>query len=111
MTRSLGKTNHSLYVTMQGPSEFGASGKLVNWDRTKDLPQLKIPVLSIGGKYDTMDPAHMEWIATQVPKGNSLICPQGSHMSMSDNQQTYMNGLVRYLKSVEDGSFKPGTIL
>ena len=111
MTRSLGKTNRSLYVTMQGPSEFGASGKLVNWDRTKDLPQLKIPVLSIGGKYDTMDPAHMAWIATQVPRGNSLICPQGSHMSMYDDQQTYMTGLLAYLKSVENGSFRPGAKL
>jgi len=111
VTRSMGKINQSLYVTMQGPSEFGISGKLVNWDRTKDLPQLKIPVLSIGGKYDTMDPAHMEWIATQVPRGKSLICPQGSHMAMYDDQQTYMTGLVRYLKSVEDGSFKPGTKL
>jgi proline iminopeptidase len=111
MTRSLGKTNRSLYVTMQGPSEFGASGKLVAWDRTKDLPQLTIPVLSIGGKYDTMDPTHMAWIATQVKNGNSLICPKGSHMSMYDDQQVYMTGLVKYLKSVEDGSFKPGAKL
>jgi proline iminopeptidase len=111
VTRAMGKINQSLYVTMQGPSEFGVAGKLVNWDRTKDLPKLQIPVLSIGGKYDTMDPAHMEWIATQVPKGNSLICPKGSHMAMYDDQQTYMTGLVRYLKSVEDGSFKPGTKL
>jgi proline iminopeptidase len=111
MTRSLGKTNRSLYVTMQGPSEFGASGKLAAWDRTKDLPKLTIPVLSIGGKYDTMDPAHMEWIATQVKKGNSLICPKGSHMSMYDDQQVYMTGLLNYLKSVEDGSFKPGAKL
>jgi proline iminopeptidase len=111
MTRSLGKTNRSLYVTMQGPSEFGASGKLATWDRTKDLPRLVVPVLSIGGKYDTMDPAHMERIATQVKNGNSLICPQGSHMSMYDDQQTYMKGFVTFLKAVNDGSFKPGAKL
>lgn len=107
LTRSLSKLNESLYVTMQGPSEFGISGKLTHWDRTRDLPQLKVPVLSIGGKYDTMDPAHMEWIATQVKNGNSLICPNGSHMSMYDDQQTYMNGFITFLKSVDDGSFKP----
>ena len=111
VTRSLGKINQSLYVTMQGPSEFGISGKLTTWDRSKDLPQLKIPVLSIGGKYDTMDPAHMAWIATQVPRGNSLICEKGSHMSMYDDQPRYMAGLVGFVKSVEDGTLKPGAKL
>ena len=111
VTRAMSKINQSLYVTMQGPSEFGISGKLTTWDRTKDLPKLTIPVLSIGGKYDTMDPAHMAWIATQVKQGASLICPQGSHMAMYDDQQTYMAGFVKFLKTVDDGSFKAGTKL
>ena len=32
VNRSFAKMNQSLYVTMQGPSEFGISGKLENWD-------------------------------------------------------------------------------
>jgi proline iminopeptidase len=111
VTRSLGKINQSLYVTMQGPSEFGISGKLTNWDRVADLPKLAIPVLSIGGRYDTMDPEHMRMIAAKVQQGNALICPQGSHMSMYDDQQTYFTGLVKFLKSVNDGSFKAGATL
>ena len=111
VTRSLGKINQSLYVTMQGPSEFGISGKLTTWDRTADLPKLTVPVLAIGGKYDTMDPDHMRMIATKVQRGNALICPNGSHMSMYDDQQTYMTGLVRFLKSVDEGTLKPGATL
>jgi proline iminopeptidase len=111
VNRSFSKMNQSLYVTMQGPSEFGVSGKLVSWDRTKDLPQLSVPVLTIGGKYDTMDPAHMQWIATQVQHGTSFICPNGSHMSMYDDQQTYFTGLIKFLKSVDDGTFKAGAPL
>jgi proline iminopeptidase len=109
--RSFSKQNHSLYVTMQGPSEFGASGKLVNWDRVADLPKLTVPVLSIGGKYDTMDPAHMRMIAAKVQKGNALICPQGSHLSMYDDQQTYFKGLFTFLKAVDAGTVKPGAEL
>ena len=111
ITRSFAKMNQSLYVTMQGPSEFGVAGKLVNWDRTKDLPLLTVPVLSIGGKHDTMDPEHMRMIATKVKNGNALICPDGSHMSMWDDQKTYFPGLIKFLKSVDDGSFKPGLTL
>ena len=106
--RAMSKINRSLYVTMQGPSEFGVSGKLTHWDRVPDLPKLAVPFLSIGGKYDTMDPEHMRMIATKVQKGAALICPQGSHMSMYDDQETYMKGLLTFLKSVNDKSFKAG---
>ncbi|UYZ64695.1 proline iminopeptidase-family hydrolase [Hymenobacter weizhouensis] len=103
VNRSFSKMNQSLYVTMQGPSEFGISGKLARWDRTHDLPKLQVPVLSIGGQHDTMDPEHMRWIATQVPHGTALICPRGSHMSFYDDQPTYMRGLITFLKGVDKG--------
>ncbi|RYU82855.1 proline iminopeptidase-family hydrolase [Hymenobacter persicinus] len=103
MTRSLGKTNQSLYVTMQGPSEFGASGKLLNWNRVPDLPKLAVPVLSIGGNHDTMDPKHMRMVAEKVQHGTALICPNGSHMSMYDDQQAYMRGLRQWMLGVDKG--------
>ncbi|SMB93074.1 proline-specific peptidase [Hymenobacter roseosalivarius DSM 11622] len=106
VNRSFAKMNQSLYVTMQGPSEFGVSGKLLNWDRTPDLPKLTVPVLSIGGKYDTMDPEHMRRIATQVQNGTALICLNGSHMSLYDDQQTYMTGLIKFMKGVDKGEKK-----
>ena len=102
MNRAFGRLNSSLYVTMQGPSEFGVSGKLTTWDRKKDLPKLVVPTLTIGAKYDTMDPAHMQWMATQVQHGTYLYCPNGSHMSMYDDQQVYMKGLVSFLKKLEN---------
>ena len=105
VTRSFAKMNNSLYVTMQGPSEFGVSGKLLNWDVSKQLPELRIPTLTIGGTHDTMDPEHMKWMSTQVQKGRFLLCEKGSHMSMYDDQQTYMKGLISFLKDVDGGKF------
>jgi len=106
VNRSFAKSNRSLYVTMQGPSEFGIAGKLATWDRVKDLPKLAVPVLSIGGQHDTMDPEHMRRIATQVQNGTALICPNGSHMSLYDDQQTYMNGLTKFIVGVNKGEKK-----
>ncbi|MBU3682123.1 MAG: alpha/beta fold hydrolase [Flavobacterium sp.] len=102
MNRAFGRLNQSLYVTMQGPSEFGISGKLTTWDRKKDLPKLTVPTLTIGAKYDTMDPKHMQWMSTQVQNGTYLFCPNGSHMSMYDDQKVYMKGLVSFLKNLEN---------
>jgi proline iminopeptidase len=106
LNRALGKINQSLYVTMQGPSEFGLSGKLENWDIKKQLSKITVPTLSIGAKYDTMDPKHMEWISTQVKNGTYLYCAKGSHMSMYDDQQTYMKGLIKFLKDTDSKANK-----
>lgn len=106
LNRSLGKLNESLYVTMQGPSEFGIAGKLTKWDRKADLPKISVPALSIGGQYDTMDPKHMQWMATQFQNGSYLYCPKGSHMSMYDDQETYMAGLIKFIKGVDAGEKK-----
>jgi len=105
INRAFGHLNQQIYVLMQGPSEFGVSGRLEKWDRSKDLPKITVPTLTIGGKHDTMDPEHMKWMATQVQKGDSLICPNGSHCSMWDDQATYFPGLIRFIKAVDAGSF------
>jgi proline iminopeptidase len=99
--RGFGKINKQIYVLMQGPSEFGASGRLEKWDRKADLPKLAMPTLVIGGTYDTMDPAHMKWVSTQVQHGSFLLCPNGSHMAMWDDQRTYCEGLIRFLKATD----------
>lgn len=104
MQRSLDKINQSLYVTMQGPSEFGIAGKLEFWDVKSRLPTIGVPTLSIGATHDTMDPEHMKWISTAVKKGRFLLCPDGSHMCMWDDQQTYMKGLISFLTDVDKGA-------
>lgn len=108
VNRSFVKMNHSLYVTMQGPSEFGIGGNLVNWDVSKELPKIKTPTLTIGGKYDTMDPEHMKWMSTQVQNGRFLLCPNGSHMDMYDDQKNYFPGLIQFIKDVDGGNFNTG---
>ena len=97
--------NQSVYVPMQGPSELGASGKLANWDRTKDLAKLTVPTLVIGATHDTMDPAHMEWMAREVKNGRYLLCPNGSHLSIYDDQTTYVDGIIAFLSDVDGAQF------
>lgn len=99
MNRGLNNVNRHIYVLMQGPSEFGVSGRLENWDRSKDLPKIAVRTLVIGATHDTMDPKYMEWMSTQVQKGSFLLCPNGSHMCMWDDQQAYFKGLIHFLKS------------
>ena len=103
VNRAFAHINPDLYVTMQGPSEFGVVGdaKLKNWDIKGELSNISTPTLTIGGTYDTMDPKHMEWIASEVQNGQYLHCPNGSHLAMYDDADTYFKGLVEFIKSVD----------
>jgi proline iminopeptidase len=106
VNRAFSKLNQTIYVTMQGPSEFGVSGKLENWDVSQELNKITTPTLVIGAQHDTMDPAHMKWMSEQVQNGSYLLCPNGSHMCMWDDQQTYMSGVIKFIKAVDRGETK-----
>ncbi|MBL7960302.1 proline iminopeptidase-family hydrolase [bacterium] len=108
VNRAFKNMNQQVYVLMQGPSEFGISGKLEMWDRKADLAKITVPTLVIGSAFDTMDPEHMKWMSTQFANGSYLFCANGSHMSMWDDQQTYMNGLVQFIKDINTGKQTTG---
>jgi proline iminopeptidase len=52
-----------------------------------------------------MDPEHMKMVAGKVQKGRFLLCPNGSHMCMWDDQEHYFPGLISFLKDVDGGKF------
>lgn len=103
VNRAFAKINYDIYIPMQGPSEMGSSGKLENWDRTGALAEIQVPTLVIGARYDTMDPKHMAWMASEFPNGRYLYCPEGSHLAMYDDQETYFEGLIRFIRDVDAG--------
>lgn len=107
INRAFNHLNPIVYIYMQGYSEFGISGDatLLDWDVSGDLPNITVPTLTIGGQHDTMDPKHMEWMATQVKQGRYLHCPNGSHLAQYDDQKTYFAGLIQFIKDVDAGTF------
>ena len=106
VTRSFAKLNPKVYVPMQGPSELGAHNAILqDWDRTADLHKITVPTLIIGARYDTMDPEFMKMMAGKVAHGRYLYCPQGSHLALYDDQQTYFTGLIQFIKDVDSKKF------
>ena len=95
------KVSKQIYVIMQGPSEFGLSGRLLNWDIKNRLKEIRIPTLMVGAKYDTMDPKAMEEQSKMVQHGQYLYCPNGSHLSMWDDQKVFMGGVIKFIKGVD----------
>jgi proline iminopeptidase len=103
--RTMKHVNGTVYTMMQGPSEFGIGGRLATWDIKARLNEIRVPTLMIGAKHDTMDPAAMEEQSKLVQKGRYLYCPDGSHLAMWDDQQVFMNGVIDFIKDVDQGKF------
>jgi proline iminopeptidase len=102
----MGHSNSKIYNLMQGQSEFGVTGTLKNWNREADLKNIYVPTLTIGATYDEMNPDHLRWMSTQVKNGRFILCPNGSHYAMYDDQEVYFKGLIKFIKDVDKGLFK-----
>jgi len=103
VNRAFKHLNEEIYVMMQGPSEFKTGGRLLHWDISKRLGEITVPTLMVGAKYDSMDPDYMKWMSTQVKNGQSLYCPNGSHLCFWDDQQVFMDGVIKFIKGVDAG--------
>lgn len=104
VNRALKHANNTVYTLMQGPSEMGMTpeARLANWDIKARLKEIATPTLMIGAKYDTMDPKAMEEQSKLVQKGRYLYCPNGSHLSMWDDQKIFMQGVISFIHDVND---------
>ncbi|MBB5056716.1 proline iminopeptidase [Granulicella aggregans] len=100
VTRAFREANLAIYNEMQGKSEFVVTGNFKDWESWDRLHEIKVKTLTIGAAHDTMDPEDLKKMAEMVADGTSLICPNGSHLAMWDDQEVYFEGLLRFLKSL-----------
>ena len=104
--RSLAKLNNDYARVALGLNQFILEGELTTWDLGSKLTTISVPTLVIGSKYDYMDPQHLKWMSAKVQHGSYLYCPNGSHFCFYDDQQVYMNGVVKFIKGVDSGRKK-----
>src|SRR5579862_6619185 len=103
--RAFKKANQSIYIQMQGVDEFHVTGNLKNWDMWGRLPHIGVPTLVIGGIHDEMNPEDMRKEGKLIPNSRTYLCPNGSHLSMYDDQLRYFTSLIGFLKDVENDKF------
>ena len=85
---------------------IAGTAALVDWDRTADLASITVPALVMGATHDTMDPAHLEGMAQSFPRGRYHHSPEGSHLAIYDDQKSWFEGLLRFLRDVDSGAFQ-----
>jgi len=100
VTRVFRHANDKIYNFMQGKSEFLVTGNLKTWERWDRLPEIKVKALTIGARYDEMDPEDMKKMAALMPNAGHGYCPNGSHLCMWDDQEVYFRHLLGFLRTV-----------
>ncbi len=105
VVRSFKHINQHVYEYMQGPSEFVPGGILKGWSVWDRLNEIYVPTLTVGARYDTMNPEEMKAMANLVQHGRYLYCPNGSHLAMWDDQEVFMTGVIQFIRDVYEGKF------
>ena len=89
------------YLHMWGPSEFKCTGVLKAFDRTKDLPSLRLPVLFHSGEFDECRPETAKEHAAMTPGAKRVVIPGAAHLTMIDAPQASNEAVRNFLDQIE----------
>jgi proline iminopeptidase len=91
----------NVYNFMWGPSEFTATGNLLNYNRLKDLPKITVPTLLTAGEFDEARPSSVRYYTSLIPGGQFKEIPQAAHSTMMDNPKEYIGVLREFLQKMD----------
>lgn len=93
--------NVQVYNYMWGPTEFTATGTLLDFDRTADLKQIDQPVLFVTGEYDEARPETMYKYQKLSKNASVEIISEAAHMTMIDQPEQLAEVISNFLRNVE----------
>lgn len=103
--RAIQHMNIEVFDTIHGPDEFVATGTAKDWDRWNYLRCIRVPTLLMVGRYDTMSVQDIQKMGRLIPNSLVVVCRNGSHLCMYDDQQAYFHELLGFIKAVEKNEF------
>ncbi len=91
----------NVYLYMEGPSEFTITGTIKDYDRTGQLPMIKIPTLFIAGEFDEAPPSTVQYYSSLTPGSKFQVIKGAGHMTMQDNAADHNKVVEEFLESNE----------
>ncbi|KAF2108274.1 proline-specific peptidase [Lophiotrema nucula] len=87
----------TVYMTMQGPSEFRVIGNLKNWEATSRAHNITAKVLLTNGRYDEAQNSSMEGWSQKIPNVEWVVFEDSSHTPFWEEREHYMDVVGRFL--------------
>jgi proline iminopeptidase len=94
-------SNEFIYNYMWGPTEFHATGTLIDFDVTDRLHEIDVPVLFMTGEYDEARPVTVAKFQQLIPGAQMIIIKDVAHASLSRAPDVYRQALEKFLDWVE----------
>ena len=95
--------NEVVYRHMWGPTEFHATGTLLDFDLTPRLGEIDVPVLFLAGEFDEARPETVAGFAKRVPGARLEVIDGVAHASLSKAPERYAATLEAFLDAAEAG--------
>ena len=94
--------NQVIYEHMWGPTEFHATGNLIDFDLSGQLFKIDIPVLFITGEYDEARPETVSKFHKMIPSSEFIVIKDVAHASLSRAPEEYRRILEAFFEKIED---------
>ena len=98
---STAKGSKFIYNYMWGPTEFTATGTLINYNRVQSLKTIKVPTLFITGEFDEARPVTVRYFQSLVPNSKFVIIEGAGHGTMHDNKSQNISAIKNFLGELE----------
>ncbi|KAI0750876.1 prolyl aminopeptidase-2 [Daedaleopsis nitida] len=89
--------DHTVYHTMNGPSEFYITGPLKDWSMIEDAGKIAVPTLLLNGAYDEAGDLSVMPFFKAVPKVKWFTFAESSHMPHWEEREKYMRLVANFL--------------
>lgn len=93
--------DNTVYINMNGPTEFHVIGTMKDWTIEDRLPLINVPALLISGKYDEATPEVIRPYVEKVPGIRWVLFEHSSHMPHVEEEAKCLATVSDFLKSVD----------
>ncbi len=81
--------------------ECRGAGKIIDWDVTDRLGEIRVPTLLLSGRYDEVTPACVETVHQGIAGSEWVLFDHSSHMPHLEETERFMQVLIEFLSRVE----------
>ena len=101
LLEAISQLNMNVYLSMWGPSEFTVTGSLKGTDLLPRLPEIKVPVLLVGGEHDEAAPDTLMTYRDALPRGEMFVLPNASHCHHLEQPSLFLSAVRDFLHRAE----------
>ncbi|KAL9577770.1 MAG: hypothetical protein Q9212_006154, partial [Teloschistes hypoglaucus] len=91
------KEDNTVYLTMNGPSEFHITGTLKTFDVRPDLHKINVPTFLINGRYDNASDEVCGPFWKSIPKVKWYRFAESSHLPQFEEREEFMRLVAEFL--------------